>query len=411
MKKIFRVRNITMIVFLVVLFGFTIVNLKYSLPNIKEIISTEMNNTGEQVANNGEEEYLYKKIERTMEENFIGKEIFVEGYGYIQQLMKKNEFSNFDIVKDENNNLHYSYFDDGENDMDEIINRTATLKEFLDERDIAYLHVVPSSKNSEINKFETGIPMPLDNETVDTFLEGMDKEKIEYLDLRTLMMSNGLPDDEQFFKTDHHWTIQACFWAFTEIVERLNEEYDAGLDPDEYYTNIDNYNKVLYENSFLGSLGRKTGINYGGVDDFTLITPKYETDYTNTTMRIDGSLDNNFGEFEGVIVNMDPFQNVYKLKETNSDKYFTYLSGNWPYVSVTNNNVENDKKLLLIKDSYAVPVASFLTTTFKQVDLVDPRYIQEPIEDIIERNEYDYVVTLFSLPNYTEEFFKFGEER
>ncbi len=411
MKKIFRVRNITMIVFIVVLFGFAIMNLKYSLPYIKEVISKEINNINNETSNQNENQYLYKKIEKTMEENVLGKDLFVEGYGYIQRLMQKNEFFNFNIVKDKNDNLHYSYFDYEENNVDEILKRTSTFNQFLHERGINYLHVVPTSKNSEINKFEIGTPMPLDNETIDTFLEGMDKEKIEYLDLRTLMMSNGLPDDEQFFKTDHHWTIQACFWAFTEIVERLNEEYDAGLDPDEYYTNIDNYNKVLYENSFLGSLGRKTGINYGGVDDFTLITPKYETDYTNTTMRIDGSLDNNFGEFEGVIVNMDPFQNVYKLKETNSDKYFTYLSGNWPYVSVTNNNVENDKKLLLIKDSYAVPVASFLTTTFKQVDLVDPRYIQEPIEDIIERNEYDYVVTLFSLPNYTEEFFKFGEER
>ena len=38
----------------------------------------------------------------------------------------------------------------------------------------------------------------------------------------------------------------------------LNEEFDAGLDT--YYTNIDNYDVVTYEESYIGSQGRDAGI-------------------------------------------------------------------------------------------------------------------------------------------------------
>ncbi len=409
MKKLFRVRIITMIIFLIFLFGFSILNFTYSLPYIKQAIYTENTNKHSRIREiKNEDENFHNKIKNTIEENILGKGVFVEAYGYIQELMEKNEFSNFKIIKDNNDNLHYSYFDKEPNNMDELVRRTINFREFLDNKGIEYLHIVPTSKYSEVNDFEIGIPVPLENTAVDSYLDELSKENIPYLDLRAKATLNKIPDEEEFYKTDHHWTIQSSFWAFTEIVTTLNQKFDSNIDPKGYYTDIENYNKVLYESSFLGSIGRKTGINYAGVDDFTLITPKFDTKFSSTFISEDGSIINKNGSFEDAIVNQEPFENIYELKEEKSDKYSSYLWGNWPFVSIKNEITTNNNKILIIKDSFSVPVAAFLSTVFKEVDLVDPRYIEESIEDIINKSDYDYVITLFSTPNYNEEFFKFG---
>ncbi|RXD25174.1 hypothetical protein EJB02_22500, partial [Acinetobacter baumannii] len=55
-----------------------------------------------------------------------------------------------------------------------------------------------------------------------------------------------------------------------------------GLVLDEGYTDLNQYEQISYPQSFLGSLGKRTGYGYAGMDDFIVIKPMFETNLTYT---------------------------------------------------------------------------------------------------------------------------------
>lgn len=58
------------------------------------------------------------------------------------------------------------------------------------------------------------------------------------------------------------------------------QRYGFSFDP--ALTDESRYEKTVYERFFLGSQGKRVGTLYGGVDDFTVYTPKFDTDLTYT---------------------------------------------------------------------------------------------------------------------------------
>ena len=75
---------------------------------------------------------------------------------------------------------------------------------------------------------------------------------------------------ELFFNTDHHWKPSTALWAAGVISGKLSETVE-GYSYDESIYDPDNYKTKTYKDWFLGSLGRRVGTLYGGVDDFDVI--------------------------------------------------------------------------------------------------------------------------------------------
>ncbi|MBQ7865034.1 MAG: hypothetical protein IJ350_01595, partial [Clostridia bacterium] len=83
----------------------------------------------------------------------------------------------------------------------------------------------------------------------------------------------------------------------------------------------------------------------------------------------------------------------------NLSPYFAYVGGNYTLVVHRNGQAPVDLKVLLIKDSFAPPLESFMSTVFTAVDALDPRYYTDKtIADYIRQNEPD-VVMLAVNPN------------
>lgn len=82
---------------------------------------------------------------------------------------------------------------------------------------------------------------------------------------------------KEFYKTDHHWTVESSFSADQAIMEYLDTLVD--LDGVEEKNSIENYDKITYTKSLLGSNGIRTGEFYVGKDDYSILIPKFETDY------------------------------------------------------------------------------------------------------------------------------------
>ena len=188
---------------------------------------------------------------------------------------------------------------------------------------------------------------------------------MDNIDLRKLMKEDGIKQDSMFFKTDHHWIPKAGLWAFGKIAEELNLNY--GFNIDKSLWDKDNYNIKTYEKCFLGSQGKRTGIYYGGLDDFDIITPKFKTDFE---FNIESENIHKKGEFKETLLNLEQF----KPKDYfDSFLYSTYIDGDHAFVNIKNKKNNNGKKILLIKDSFSCVLAPFLAQGCSNLDIVDLR--------------------------------------
>jgi hypothetical protein len=349
-------------------------------------------------------------INSIIDDNIVGKYKMIDGFGYLQKLMDKNEESNFEVVKDTKGNLHYTYFATGANKVNDLANRLARLKNEIDNKKTQVIALMPPDKYIRgYTKFPKGIPYSYANETADNYLKSVKKHEIKTFDFRKKLLKSGIPADQLFYKTDHHWKVQTAFWAYQQLVGYLNQEDNAKLDQHKYYTNLQNYNQITYKHSYLGSMGTKAGPLYAGIDDFTLIYPKFKTDFDFRINDKDYKIHTQ-GRFEEALINARPFyqKGSDQLFALESNQYFSYLYGNHGLVHITNRQNPDGPKVLFIKDSLSVPLAAFLANVCSNVYLVDPRYYHGSIPNLINReNNLDYVFMSVYPQNLTNEFFPF----
>lgn len=404
-NRVLSKKIITSIIFLIFLMFFSIQNFRLEYDPLIENLKKQ------QLSFNTSSETI-KLIESTVNENVYGRYKFIDGYGYLQRLMDKNEESNFEVIKDKNGFLDYTFIGFQANPVYTIANRTQAFKEGLKNKNTKFVYLMTPDKYirgySELSK---GIPYNYANETADNFLNLLNQKGVDNIDLRENLTESGIPLDELFFKTDHHWKIETVFWEFGQLVNKLNKNYNMNLDQDGFYTDKENYNFIKYKNSYIGSLGRKAGAYYDGVDDFTLVYPKFKTSFSCYTKTGDqeATLE---GRFEEALFTVSPFRTEKGVYALEGDKYSAYLFGNRGIVHVQNKNNPTGPKVLFVKDSLAVPLAAFLSTVCSDVYLVDPRYYKEDIPDFVNQiNDLDFVFMSFSPQDLTEDFFQFYKEK
>lgn len=266
--------------------------------------------------------------------------------------------------------------------------------------------MTPDKVLEGITEFDRGLPKDYNNENADDFLKNLSENGIEYIDIRDDILNNSIEYGDVFYKTDTHWKIESVFKGYTYLIDKLNADYHENLDSDYKFRDLENYNTITYKDSYLGSLGRKVGKFYAGLDDFTLIYPKFKTSFDIKMKSYDYELELT-GRFEESLLSIENLRNT-DLFSPNSDKYSAYLFGNQGYIHVKNNLSTNNKKVLFIKDSLAVPLAAFMTNCVSDVYLIDPRIYDGDITEAVNNiSDLDYIFVSFSPQNLSEEFFKF----
>lgn len=403
MERLFLKKLITTILFIIILLVFSFYNVKVTYRPILESLKQEKApsvSIGNRI----------KAVEDTITDNTYGKYKFIELYGYIQKLMYKNEESNFEVVKDKNGFLHYTFFAEKPNPVYKLVKRTKALKEGLEDKNTKLIYMMPPDKYIKgYTKLPYGIPYNYANETADVFLKLLNENNVDTIDLRKNLDKSGISEDQLFFKTDHHWKTETAFFEFSQLVDIINKRYGLKINQDGFYTNKNNYNFITYRDSYVGSMGRKTGIAYSGVDDFTLIYPKYKTNYSyySKTGTVETRLN---GRFEEALLTVDPFRTSKGTYSLEADKYSSYLFGNQGIVHVVNKDNSSGPKVLFVKDSVTVPLAAFLSTVCSDVYLIDPRYFTGNIPDYINSVKTNFIFVSFYPQDLTEDFFKFYEK-
>ncbi|BBF45461.1 membrane protein [Lachnospiraceae bacterium KM106-2] len=400
MKYLLRKKKITAICFLIFLAVFSIGNAVKELGKVTDTLKSEtisVTSLGDTIS----------KVESSINENMLGRYHFIEAFGYVQKLLDKNEINNFEVVKDQQGKLHYTYFTDKINDTTDLAGRMSNLQKRIKDKNCKLLYVMPPDKYIDgYTKFPTGIPYSMANQTADSFLKKLKAAGIDSIDFRNYLKESGIKMQDVFFNTDHHWKIQTAFWASSVFFEQLEKRYGEKIEKESYYSDLKNYNQITYANSFLGSMGRKIGRYYAGADDFTLIYPKFATNYqfdlhVGKGMKLTG-------RFEEALLATPVTRQTENPFDT--DMYMTYMYGNQDFAHIQNkDNKGKGLNICIIKDSFAVPFAAFSSLRCDNVYLIDPRYYSKSIEKFINQTDLDYVIVMFSPQDLVDEFFTFGK--
>jgi hypothetical protein len=334
---------------------------------------------------------LVAGVDSAVVDNVYQKEAYIEWYGFIQRLVGRKYIRDVDtsntIVKDNDGKLHFLAY---QNNATSTVNRIAEIKSNLEARDVPVIVVQTPIK---IIEGYTEIPpsmLEFSNENSDNLLASLQEKDIDFIDLREVAKTDGLDLTTLFFDTDHHWTTETAFWAVQKVVDKLRQDYGIDLDPDKYYTDLENYRQTVYEQVFLGSQGRRVGQYYAGLDDYTLITPQFDTDYRLTIKKSETSVSEKEGNFEKVILDqslLDMSATVY------TNRYAAYFGADYAEVILENKTAANDQKVLIIKDSFALPFTAFLSTMPKETRMLDLRYFDsKKLDAYIEEMAPDVVL-------------------
>lgn len=347
------------------------------------------------------------ELNQVIDDQTFGKYSFIELYGYLQRLMKKNEFDNFQVIKDEMGGLNEIDFQTGPKDVSPYVNAVKEYKQDINHKTANLIYIMPPDKHSGTHAtFEPGLPYNYANESADLFLKALEKEQIETIDLREFISSWSIPKDQLFYQTDHHWKTGTAFHAFKQLVLNLSQDYGLKVEANDPALDLTQYNQIVYKDSYLGSLGRKTGVNYGGVDDFTLLYPKFKTHFSYEAQLKDYVVETN-GTFDQALIQNSYFHPDVNKYKPESDMYSSYLHGNNGVAHITNHLKKDGPKILFIKDSFMLPVAAFFSTICSDVYLVDPRYYDGDITEYTNSLEgLDYIFLSYSPQSLADEFFQ-----
>lgn len=292
-------------------------------------------------------------LEKGFQDNFNillwNKDYYVEYYGLAASLLGQPELN--EVIKLNNGYLSSVEAEVSKSQLEQDALDLVRLKEYLEDRGSRLLYVQSPFK---IDKYDESLPLGVEdysNRNLDYFLECLEKENVDVIDVRQEMHDDGLNQYEYFFRTDHHWTPEGGFYAFDKITEYIGGNY--GITVDEQVRDLENYRIDNYKNWHLGTNGQRVGMFYGGIDDFHVISPDFDTQITNVDTQVSGS-------YYDILIE----DAVLKEKSTAT---YDIAYGNSIGGHFYNPNALNDAKVIVVSDSMGKVVAPFLILAYREV--------------------------------------------
>lgn len=278
------------------------------------------------------------------------------------------------LGKVENNSIIYgkdNYLFEKISNVDQVKfeNNYQSLKKFMNKfADKAYLMIVPGSYQIYQELVPAYAPLVNQKEYIDRIYEiaGYDRT----VDL--LALYNEKKGEYIYYRTDHHWTTLGAYYAYGELMEAMDLEAAS----------LDNFGDSVQVNDFLGTFYSKAK-NYNVVSDILYYYEKPD-----------------------VILEIDSirYASLYDYSYLNTrDKYSFFLRGNNGLSIIKNENNEDDRKTLIIKDSFGNSLSPFLTASFNEIHVMDLRAFNGSVEEYINSNEFDNIIVLHSFSNFIKD--------
>jgi len=179
-----------------------------------------------------------------------------------------------------------------------------------------------------------------------------------------------------FYRTDHHWTSYGAYAGYTALAKALG--YKAATP--------DTFNIEHASHSFLGTLYSKALTGEEWRDTIDLYT--YASG--NPVQEVVKYSAKNHVTYPSIF-----FRENLDVK----DQYTVFLGGNDSIIKIRT-SVENGKKLLIFKDSYANALMQFLPLHYEEIVLVDLRAFNGELSDYVDLRDFQQVLFLYNVGNF-----------
>lgn len=193
---------------------------------------------------------------------------------------------------------------------------------------------------------------------------------LTFVDLTETMSSHR--DEAIYYKTDHHWTSLGARYAFDTLYSALGISEPA-----------QDYTVYPVSHTFSGTLASKSGYDRSQ-DTIDIYVPQdVNTEY--------------------VIDYVEEGEKTASMYESSAleqkDQYEVFFGGNHSRIDITT-PVDENKNLLIFKDSYANCFIPFLQPYFRSIIVIDPRYYYDDVDRLVTDNSITDVLFLYNVDTF-----------
>lgn len=182
-------------------------------------------------------------------------------------------------------------------------------------------------------------------------------------------------NEQMYYRTDHHWTSKAAYYAYLEIVkEMVDTELCKPMQ-------IDSHKEYKVDDFY--------GTHYAKFKESN-VKPDVLTYYDISIISYEKS--------DGI------FDSLYDTKKAQIyDKYALFLRGNDDIAVIRSNNSKSGRNLIVFKDSYANCLIPFLTYQYDTITVVDLRYYSDSVSELISQDETADILLLYNFDFINED--------
>lgn len=166
-----------------------------------------------------------------------------------------------------------------------------------------------------------------------------------------------------YFNTDHHWTGLGAYYAYTAFCEQTGQTPLKLSDCTE--NTIPGFEGTLYDSAL-----------QNGLDTVHWWQFPYDTH----AMRQD-----NPGE------SLYRTTVFYEQEDSGPYSYGVFIWGDAPLFICYNDELNNGKKIALVKESYGNAIAPFFTANYEEVHVIDLRYFEGSLKSYMDENGIDEI--------------------
>ncbi len=176
-------------------------------------------------------------------------------------------------------------------------------------------------------------------------------------------------DEYIYFRTDHHWTARGAYYAYVA------------------FSKLSNFKPVDINKLTSGKLDDFVGTMYMFTQNEKLKQNPDFVEYflpsskTSAMIYYDSSMTNGL-EISVITPNIE-----------SSNKYLTFIEGDNP-ITYIKSDVENGKKILIIKESYGNALVPFLSNNYEEIYVIDPRQIDLDLPAFIKEKNIQEVLCI-----------------
>ena len=286
------------------------------------------------------------KFEDYLKDQIILKNNLVKIKNYSEIMLGKFSVNDVYIGK---NDFYIERHSKKDYDYDLIDSNINIVNKFKDNYN-AEIYLIPNASTILGKNIRYG-----DDINANSILEDIDN--ISFVD-NLLFSYNGNLND-LYYKTDHHWTTIGAYQLYKNIV-------DNPIDLD----------LKIVSNDFHGTINNKLNINMSA-----------DTIY----------VQNSSTNFKVIYDLSEESSSLYSEKYLDKkDKYSYFLDSNHGLINIENLDINDNHRILIIKDSYANCLIPFLAESYKYVDVIDLRYFNVKISSYLKNLDYDRILIIYN---------------